>query len=109
VQIIAVVALGDVVFLLGDNAAVGPVILGDLLAVLAGDLLQNFQAVVEIAGDVLVLVALGLVDPAVGGVIAVGGGFSFRIVELDQEVVGIVLVIAGAFAVLFADPVALAS
>ena len=48
--LVVVVALGDVIFLAGDDAAARPVVGDDLLAVLAADLLQNFEAVVEEAG-----------------------------------------------------------
>ena len=48
-----VVALGNVVFLLTDDPAVGPVIGGDLLGVLAAHLLQHLQTVIEVTGDIV--------------------------------------------------------
>jgi len=100
-----VVALGNVVFLLADDPAVGPVIGGDLLGVLAADLLQHLQTIVEVTGNIVFLAGV-LEGPAIDGIIAVGRGLAFGIGEADQEVIGVILVFFAAGTVFFADPVA---
>lgn len=99
-----VVALGNGVFLLGNDPAVGPVIGGDLLGILAADLLQHLQTIIEVTGDVVLAGALE--GPAVDGIVAVFGDLALRVGKANQEVIGVVLVLFAAGAILFIDPVA---